>query len=83
MLRLVLLFVLVFSSPFSIVVTPLGEERAGLCGSRAFIYFERVGVCLSSLPLSVRGWTFLLTLCRTNYMYNITESTFSRVGPGA
>ena len=37
MLSLVLLFVLVFISPFSIVITSLGEERAGLYVSRAFV----------------------------------------------
>ena len=34
---LVLLFVLVFFSPFSIAIPSLGEERDGLCVSRAFI----------------------------------------------
>ena len=29
--------VLVFFSPFSIVFTSLGEERAGLCASRIFV----------------------------------------------
>ena len=27
----------VFQLPFSIVITSLGEERAGLCASRAFV----------------------------------------------
>ena len=34
-----LLFVLVFVSPFSIVITSLGEEKAGLCTSREFVFF--------------------------------------------
>ena len=44
-----------FFSPFSIVITSLGEDRAGLCASRAhgFVYFARVDFCPSSLPLGV------------------------------
>ena len=40
MLSLALLVILVFFSPFSIVIPSLGEERerAGLCTSRAFVY---------------------------------------------
>ena len=50
-LCLALCFVLLFFSPFSIVITSLGEERAGLCAFRAL-----VGLCLFPLPLSVRDW---------------------------
>ena len=39
-------FVLEFFSPFSILITSLGEERAGLCASNAFVSFARVGLCL-------------------------------------
>ena len=40
MFSLALLFVLVyFFSPFSIVITSLEEEGAGLCVSRAFVLF--------------------------------------------
>ena len=43
MLSLALLFVLVFFSPFSIVITSLGEKRAGLCAYRAFVlYLEHI-----------------------------------------
>ena len=31
------LFFVFFFGPFSIVITSLGEERAGLCASRAFV----------------------------------------------
>ena len=56
------------------MITPLGEERAGLCASRAFVYFARVdffsffssswcqglaGACDCGTP-----WTFLLTVWR-------------------
>ena len=52
---------------FSIVITSLGEERAGLCASR--VCFVCVSFCHFSLPLGVGGlavvcdcgtpWTFL------------------------
>ena len=48
--------------PFSIVITSLGEERAGLCASRAlFVCFVRVSFFFFfffhfSLPLGVGGW---------------------------
>ena len=51
---LALHFVLVFFSPFSIAITWLGEERAGLCAFRAFVCFASVGLCFFSLPLDVR-----------------------------
>ena len=69
MLSLALRFVLVllffffffffFFSPFSIVITSLGEERAGVYASRAFVNF-----CPFSLPLGVRGlpWLVIVTL---------------------
>ena len=74
MLRLALLFVLVFSSPFSIVVTSLGEERAGLCGSRAFIYFERVDFCLSSLPVGVISWLRLVIEALLDFSINLMQN---------
>ena len=37
MLSRALLFVLVFLVLFSTVITSLGEERAGLCASRAIV----------------------------------------------
>ena len=53
-----------FVIPFSIVITSLGEEGAGLfrvCASRAFVYlFSRVKFCPFSLPLGARGWLRLL-----------------------
>ena len=56
MLSLALLFVLVFFSPFSIVIASLGKERAGLCASHAFVYFACINFCSFSLPLGVWGW---------------------------
>ena len=47
-----------FSVCFSILITSLGEENAGLCASRTlFVCFVRVlSVCPFSLPLGVEGW---------------------------
>ena len=44
-------FVLVFRHSFSIVITSLAEEGAGLCASRAFVCFVRISFCPFSLPL--------------------------------
>ena len=46
-------FVLVFFSPFSIVITSLGEERANLGVFRAFVRFVFVWFCRFPLPLGV------------------------------
>ena len=45
--------VLFFSSPFSIAITPLGEERANLCAFLTFVRFALVWFCLFTLPLGV------------------------------
>ena len=46
-------FVLVLSSPFSIAITSLGEERAKLSVFRTFVSFALVWFCLFSPPLGV------------------------------
>ena len=48
-------FVLVFFSPFSIVITSLAEERANLSAFHTFVRFALVWFCLFPLP-----WNFLL-----------------------
>ena len=40
-------------SPFSIAITPLGEERANLSAFRTFVGFALVWFCLLPLPLGV------------------------------
>ena len=50
-------FVLVYFSPFSIVITSLGEEIANLCGFRTFFPLFAF-VCLLSLFLSGMGYSF-------------------------
>ena len=66
MFSLALLFV---SSPFSIVIASLGEERAVLCASRAFVYFARVNFYNFSLPLGVRGWLRLVIVALPGLFY--------------
>ena len=46
-------FVLVFFSPFSIVITSLGEEIANPSGFHAFVRFVLVWFCLVPLPAGV------------------------------
>ena len=41
--------VFVFSSPFSIAITSLGEERANLSAFRTFVRFVLVYVCVEVL----------------------------------
>ena len=54
-------FVLVFSSPFSIVITSLGEERANLSAFRVFDRFVLVWICRFPLPLDVwEGLRFVI-----------------------
>ena len=45
--------VLVFFSPFSIVISSLGEERANFCALRTFVRFALVRFCLFPLLLGV------------------------------
>ena len=54
-------FDLVFFSPFSIVITSLGEERANLSAFRAFVRFVLVWFCRLPLPLGVwEGLRFVI-----------------------
>ena len=54
-------FVLVFFSPFSIVITSLGEERANLSAFRTFVRFLLVWICRFPLRLGVwEGLRFVI-----------------------
>ena len=54
-------FVLAFFSPFSIVITSLGEERANLNAFRTFVRFLLVWICRFSLPPGVlEGLRFVI-----------------------
>ena len=56
----VILF-LCFSSPFSIAITSLGEERANLNAFRTFVRFVLVWICRFPLPLGVwEGLRFVI-----------------------
>ena len=59
----------VFEVLFSTVVTSLGEERAGLCASRAIVYFAHVNFCPFALPLGVRGWLRLVIVTLPGLFY--------------
>ena len=65
-------FVLVFFSPFSIVITLHGEERANLSTFHTFVVLRLFG-CLFSLPLDVwEGLRFVIvTLPRLFSTYTI------------
>ena len=55
------LFCLVFFSPFSIAITSLGEEKANLSAFRTFARFVLVWFCLFPLPLGVlEGLRFVI-----------------------
>ena len=56
-----------FVIPFSIVITSLGEEGAGLCASRVF--FVCVVFCHFSLPLGVGGWLWFVIMALPGLMY--------------
>ena len=50
-----------FFSPFSIVITSLGEERANPSAFRTFVGFVLVWICRFPLPLSVwEGLPFVI-----------------------
>ena len=54
-------FVLLLFSPFSTVITSLGEERANLSAFRMFVLFALVWFCLFPLPLGVwEGLRFVM-----------------------
>ena len=71
-------FVLVFFSPFSIVITSLGKERANLSAFRTFVRFVLVWICRSPLPLGVwEGLRFVIValpgLLSPFFFYNIVN----------
>ena len=54
-------FVLVFFSPFSIVIISIGKEGACLGAFRTFVRFALVWFCLFPLPLGVwEGLRFMI-----------------------
>ena len=80
-----LLFVSVFTVLFRILITSVGEERAGLCTSRAFVCLFCLRQLLSLFSsFSYQGftaacdcgtpWTFLLTVFSCNLSHNNIET---------
>ena len=68
-------FFVLFFSPLSIVITSLGELKAVLVDSYAFVYFARVHFCPFTLPLGVRGWCRGLAAvcdCGTHWIFLLT-----------
>ena len=66
---LVLLFFLVFFSPFSIAITSLGEERAYLA-FRTFLRFVLVSFCRFPLPLGIwEGLRFVIVALSGLFSY--------------
>ena len=59
-------FVLVFFSPFSIVITSLGEERANLSAFHTFVRFALVWFCLFPLLGNFLLPFFLFAISITN-----------------
>ena len=59
------------SSPYSIVVTSLGEERevVYVLLVHLFVYFARVNFCPFSLPLGVRGCLRLVIVALPGLFY--------------
>ena len=75
-------FVLVFFSPFSIVITSLGEERANLSAFRTFVRFVLVWIFLFPLPLSVwEGLRFVIVALTglLSYLYFCFTKTSEHV----
>ena len=63
-------FLLMFFSPFSIVITLLGEERAYLSAFRTFDRFVLVWICRFPLPLDVwEGLRFVIVALPGLYSY--------------
>ena len=73
-------FVLVFFSPFSIVITSLGEERANLSAFRTFVWFVLVWFYRFPLPLGVwKGLRFVIVTLSGlfSYLFLLILSCFS------
>ena len=66
-----------FFCPFSILITLLGEEGAGICAYRAlFVSYTHVNLCQFFFPPGVKGWLrILLFLDFSVYLFvNIADT---------
>ena len=67
-------FVLVFFSPFSIAMTPLGEEIANFSAFRTLVRFVLVWFCRFPLPLCVwEGLRFVIVAFPGLFSYPFLE----------
>ena len=70
-------FVLVFFSPFSTVITSLGEESANLSAFRTFVRFVLVWICRFPLPLGVwEGLWFVIVALPGLFSYLFFQASF-------
>ena len=68
-----------FSVLFIIVITTLGEDRAGLYVSRAFVCLSCMRSILSfSLPFGVAGLLWLVNLAFTGLSFNISHNNLQK-----
>ena len=75
-LTCVILF-LCFFSPFSIVITSLGEERANISAFRTFVRFVLVWICWFPLPLDVwEGLRFVIVALPGLFSYLFTYQNY-------
>ena len=74
MFGLALLFVYVFVCPFSILITLLGEEGAGLCSCICLLAMHTLIGVTFSLPPDVGGWLRLLLVTLPGLFYYIFVS---------
>ena len=73
-------FVLGFFSPFSIMNTSLGEERANLSTFRKFVRFALVWFCLFPLPLGVwEGLRFVIVALLRLFSYFFSVRKYLRL----
>ena len=70
------MYVLVFFSPFSIVITSLGEKRAGLCAFHSISCLARDALCLFPLPVGVRDWLRLVIVAHTGLFFLPSSNSF-------
>ena len=73
-------FVLVFFSPFSIVITSLGEERANLSAFRTFVRFVLVWICRFPLQKNkmTHGKTYNKSPRRVNHKATKSKTNTGR-----
>ena len=69
-----------FFSPFSIVITSLGEERANLSAFGTFVRFVLVWICRFPLPLGVwEGLRFVIVALLLHLFFiNLARSVWVR-----